>query len=83
MFGGVHRANAVDVESFPACFTELKFYRNWKAKMPSCPDKDHATICSDCLPGYQIRMKRLGRCSNPEAAILFDEDGNVVGMGTR
>ena len=71
----------MDATAFPACFSELKFYRNWIATMPSCPDRDHATICTDCTPRYQFAMKRAGRCTNPDAVTLFDRDGNLLGMG--
>lgn len=73
----------MDQATFPACFTELRFYRNWQRTMPHCPDKLRATICTDCTPQYQLRMKRHGRCSNPEATIRFDAEGNVTGVGTR
>lgn len=51
--------------------------------MPHCPDKDHATICHDCLPSYQLAMKRQGRCANPNATFKFDQDGAIVGSGRR
>lgn len=72
--------NTVDQSAFPACFTELRFYRNWKATVPHCPDKDRAVICHDCQPSYQLAMRKQGRCARPEVMFTVDRAGGVVGL---
>ena len=71
----------MDEEALPACFSEIRFYRNWRAMVPRCGSSDRdVTICADCLPSYQMRMKRAGRCSNPGVVFRFTEDGAIVGV---
>ena len=70
----------MDQEAFPRCFSELRFYRNWQATVPHCPDKDRAVICHDCQPSYQLAMRKQGRCARPEVMFTIGLDGGVVGM---
>lgn len=71
------------VETHPACFSELRFYRNWREQQERCEKwsvGERATsICEDCLPSYALVMKRQGRCSNPAVTWRF-EDGAIVGV---
>ena len=64
---------------YPRCFSALRFYENWRAVNR---DQD-ASVCEDCLPSYQLAMKRAGRCANPEAVFKFSADGSIAGMGAR
>ena len=66
--------------TFPACFSELRFYRNWQATVPHCPDKDRAVICHDCQPSYQLAMRKQGRCARPDVMFTVDKAGGVVGI---
>ena len=71
-------------ERHPACFSELRFYRNWREQRKRCVKLEAGaravTICEDCLPSYQARMKRSGRCSNPDMQFAFDAEGGIFGM---
>lgn len=70
----------MDQEIFPPCFSAIRFYRNWRDVNARCGNGNKApTVCVDCLPSYQLKMKRQGRCSNPEMPFHFDEDGTIVG----
>lgn len=66
-------------QQYPRCFSALRFYENWRA---ACHDKE-ATVCDDCLPSFQLAMKRAGRCSNPDAVFKFATDGSISGLGAR
>ena len=71
-------------ELYPACFSELRFYRNWREQQERCVKwavgEGAVTICEDCLPSYALAMKRAGRCSNPGVTFRFDADGAIVGV---
>lgn len=60
--------------TFPLCFSSPKLYALWRSSW-RCPDSH----CHDCLPSYQLRMKKLGRCEHPEAMFTIEADGGVVG----
>lgn len=65
----------------PPCFSSVRFYENWRAMLPKCNSGERqATICHDCLPGYQLRMKKLGRCAHPDTAFTVGQDGGVIGV---
>ena len=67
----------------PACFSTIRIYHKWldaQRVTGSVFEKSHS-VCRDCLPGYQLRMKKLGRCENPKQMFTFDEEGGVVGCG--
>ncbi len=64
---------------YPKCFSALRFYESWRA---ANREKD-ATVCDDCLPSFQLAMKRVGRCSNPGAVFKFSPDGSISGLGAR
>lgn len=59
---------------FPLCFSSLEQYERWR-KSFQCP-RSH---CHDCLPAYQLRMKKQRRCEHPETMFTLDEEGGVVG----
>ena len=66
-------------QQYPRCFSALRFYENWSA---ANHDKE-ATVCDDCMPSFQLAMKRAGRCANPEAVFKFAADGSIAGLGAR
>lgn len=59
----------------PACFPSLLDFERW-AKSFGAKD---CGFCHDCLPSYQLRMKKLRRCEHPEIMFSIGEDG-VVGL---
>ena len=65
----------------PRCFSTIGIYRKWlDARQATGNIRDRAhPVCRDCLPGYQLRMKKLGRCEYPETMFTI-EDGVVVGV---
>lgn len=40
-----------------------------------CP----AGVCTDCLPSYQLRMKKIGRCEHPETMFRMSSAGALFG----
>ena len=71
-------------EEVPACFSALRFYRNWREQQERCVKwavgEKATSICEDCLPSYALAMRRAGRCSNPSVTWRV-EDGAIVGCG--
>ena len=65
---------------FPRCFDSLAQYELWR-RSKNLSKKEQCSHCADCLPSYQLRMKKLGRCENPKQMFTFDEEGGVVGCG--
>ena len=58
----------------PACFP-VRMYALWREVDARCGRTDRAaSVCADCMPGYQMRMRRFGRCENPGAMVGM-EDG--------
>jgi len=57
----------------PPCFTVEQFH-DWiqyaRAARPGA-----AGYCADCLPGYQERMLREGRCLHPEIRFVIKHGG--------
>ena len=74
----------MDQEAHPACFSALRFYRNWREQQERCgkwaADEKFVSICEDCLPSYKLRMVRQGRCGNPDTVFKFTADGAIVGV---
>lgn len=61
-------------EVFPLCFRSLSDYERWRKSFgASC------SHCRDCLPGFQLRMKKVQRCEHPEVMFTMDEESGVVG----
>lgn len=59
----------------PLCFSP-KIFNLWEQVPPTVRCTDH---CVDCMPSYQLRMKKLGRCEHPETMFAIDADGGIVG----
>lgn len=67
----------------PPCFSTVRFYENWRAMLLKCSHTEQKSVrghCRDCLPTYQLRMKKAGRCIHPETMFTVDQDGSVVGV---
>lgn len=63
----------------PPCFTP-KVWRLWEQANNSVPKGTRcASHCRDCLPSYQLRMKKQRRCEHPETMFSFEEEG-IVGV---
>lgn len=62
----------------PLCFMEPRMFALW---MNSSGPKDdcQAGPCTDCLPAYQLRMKKQGRCAHPETNFGVRDDGGIFG----
>lgn len=59
---------------FPACFSSLQQYRNWKASAKRVrPGDSH--YCTDCTPQFQSDMIRQRRCGYPGTTFHVDVDG--------
>jgi hypothetical protein len=58
----------------PLCFFSPADFERWRESRPRC--ESH---CKDCLPAYQLRMKKLQRCEHPEVMFTLDDEGGVVG----
>lgn len=63
------------VKAVPLCFTP-RLFELWDSAPPAVRCASH---CTDCLPAYQLRMKKLRRCEHPEVMFTIDADGAVVG----
>lgn len=44
----------------PDCFTSFKQYSEWLGLARAA--KEECTICEDCQPEYQVKMKMQGKC---------------------
>lgn len=66
------------MDTHPLCFGSLADFERWR-KSFQAGSSGH---CADCLPSYQLRMKKLGRCEHPDTMFSFDEDGGIVGHAT-
>lgn len=63
----------------PACFSP-RIFKLWEQANTSIPKGTRCeSHCRDCMPSYQLRMKRAGRCEHPEVMFAFEEDG-IVGL---
>lgn len=74
-----NRAPDENVDTFPLCFASAADFELWRAvpyrQLRGC------SVCTDCLPQYQLRMKKLGRCEHPETMFTLTEDGEIIGRG--
>lgn len=62
----------------PLCFFSPADFERWRnSRVPANVRTD--CVCVDCLPAYQLRMKKLGRCQHPYTMFTIDADGGVVG----
>jgi hypothetical protein len=61
--------------TFPLCFRSLADFERWR-KSFGANDCGH---CRDCLPEFQLRMKKLGRCEHPETMFTFSVEEGIVG----
>lgn len=63
----------------PLCFVPPAMYQLWLSSgftdAAECP----AGVCTDCLPSYQLRMKKLGRCEHPETRFRMSAAGALFG----
>lgn len=65
------------MSTFPLCFTSLELYELWRSTRVSATAKTEC-VCVDCLPSYQLRMKKTGRCEHPETMFTIDEVEGIV-----
>lgn len=63
---------------FPLCFHSPADFKRWKDSRVAAVSRTDC-VCVDCLPAYQLRMKKLKRCEHPEVMFTVD-DGGVVGV---
>lgn len=59
----------------PMCFWSQRQFALWSASNEV--QKPCESPCADCLPTFQLRMKKLGRCEHPETMFDFDQDAIV------
>lgn len=65
----------------PLCFRTVADFERWQRSLAHCGGADkRASHCRDCLPAYQLRMKKLGRCEHPETMFTLDEMEGIVGI---
>lgn len=62
----------------PLCFSP-RIFELWRRSPVGSQDKRRDSPCTDCMPSYQLRMKKCGRCEHPEVMFTIDADGAVVG----
>lgn len=68
------------MSAIPLCFVTPRMFELWTRSDQEQPLAQRCdNPCRDCTPGYQIRMKRVRRCSHPETMFAFDEEGAVYG----
>lgn len=61
------------------CFWSQRQFALWSASNNHIAEKSRcSSACVDCLPSFQVRMKRAGRCEHPETMFAFNED-SIVG----
>lgn len=67
-------------DAMPMCFWSQRQFALWKAADSHVPrgNRCNGDQCHDCLPTFQLRMKRLGRCEHPETMFTFGHEG-VIG----
>lgn len=64
----------------PACFT-ARIWLLWEESNNAIPKGARtASHCHDCLPSYQLRMKKQRRCEHPEVMFSLDSDGAIHGV---
>lgn len=63
----------------PLCFASPVMLDLWFKADNGTGGSKCANPCRDCQPGYQVRMKRAGRCAHPETQFSVDADGGVYG----
>lgn len=62
----------------PLCFSP-RIFDLWEKANRSSTSAACRSHCRDCMPSYQLRMKKLKRCEHPETMFIV-EDGGVVGL---
>lgn len=63
----------------PLCFASPRMLELWLRADDGAASAKCQNPCRDCQPGYQVRMKRQGRCSHPETMFAQDDEGAVYG----
>lgn len=64
----------------PLCFT-ARVWTLWEQANNSIPKASRcASHCHDCLPSYQLRMKKQRRCEHPEVMFSVDGEGAIHGV---
>lgn len=73
------------MSAVPLCFVPAGMYALWRKADESLPVDGRAasSVCTDCLPSYQFRMKKLGRCQHPETRFRVSQDGAFFGTWLR
>ena len=71
----------MDEQEHPRCFSTIRLYAIWQDANRSCGTPKAESVCDDCLPSFQLAMKRIGRCANPLAVFKFHTDGSISGLG--
>lgn len=52
--------------SLPKCFDSREQFKDWhQAMMQAKTGLYNCWVCTDCLPGFQKKMIKQGRCENP------------------
>lgn len=72
--------NAMQEKVYPLCFAP-RIYDLWDKADTAIPKGQRCmNPCVDCLPQYQMRMKKAGRCAHPETMFGVDKDGGIYGF---
>lgn len=65
----------------PLCFASPRLFELWLMADMALPRQQRCeNVCRDCMPSYQMRMRKQGRCGHPETVFSVDRDGGVVGV---
>ncbi len=70
--------NAMAGKVYPLCFAP-RIYDLWDKADKAAAHARCMNPCVDCLPQYQMRMKKAGRCAHPETMFGIDKDGAIYG----
>lgn len=66
------------MNAMPLCFIDQRVFKLWSSSAGAADCGSGP--CHDCQPGYQLRMKKQGRCAHPETMFGVTEDGGVYGF---
>lgn len=66
------------MSAVPLCFVDPRLFKLWSSSA-GVEECGAAGPCADCLPAYQLRMKKRGLCSHPETNFGVRQDGGIFG----
>lgn len=67
--------------SFPKCFESRKQFKDWRQAMEQAKVPLYTCwVCTDCLPTYQKKMIKAGRCENPHVKFKKEYENRPFGQ---